>query len=197
MSIVSHQLQERLSASELSRLLEVKCESDSWDFKELRTNADLKKLARHVLAFANTEGGGHIVLGVEDRTYEPVGLPSDVSPIDTTQVHNALYEYINAPIDILAGEHAVQGDWSGSRRFGIIYVAEYDGIAVMSKDFQDTDAHGRPIVIGRSSILVRRGAASCQANQVELERLIQRQIWMIICPPGKTFCMNSSGAQAS
>jgi hypothetical protein len=132
-------------------------------------------LTRDILAFANTNGG-HIVVGVRDATFEAVGVTGEFA-IDTTRVHNAIAKYTGARLSLIAGDHDIEDPaWSGRRRFGLIYIQPYAGIAaVPSCDVSFVDDRGKTVpIFQRGEFLVRSGAQSCRADQVALDRLFRR-----------------------
>ncbi len=94
--ITSEELQRQVSQEKLENLLRVHGEENSLDFKRYFSPSSQRaraELVRDILAFANTEGGGHIVFGVEDKTYEPIGISIDVH-LDTTTI----YKKLNDPL---------------------------------------------------------------------------------------------------
>src|SRR3989442_14808578 len=81
-------------------LINVHSELNEVDFKQyfsLESSKEKAELVRDILAFANTDGGGYIIFGVEDGTGNPIGLYG--SHLDMTKIHNILSNYITAPID--------------------------------------------------------------------------------------------------
>src|SRR5712691_3048646 len=139
-------LTSRVSPDELQRLLAIHGESDNLDFKaslDLATTRGKTELARDILALANTPGGGHLVIGVEDGTFIPVGLGAESGHIDTTAIHKALSRYITAHLRIMAAEYALPiGAQTELVRMAIIYVAPYEGIAVPTCDLKYSDRSG-------------------------------------------------------
>jgi predicted HTH transcriptional regulator len=64
-----------MNTSSLEQLLEARGESPSLDYKgPVGWSTDI--FAKDLLAMANTPGGGRIVVGVEDGTFERVGVTS-------------------------------------------------------------------------------------------------------------------------
>jgi hypothetical protein len=116
-------LAQKISREQLIALLRLHGESDAHDVKE---TADLKgkparaELARDVLAFMNTEDSGHIVFGVEDKTYAPIGLTNEID-LDTTTVYKALTTYIDGALPLMSATYVVSDQeigiagWSAPR----------------------------------------------------------------------------------
>ncbi len=179
MVITSEELQRQVSQEKLENLLRVHGEENSLDFKRYFSPSSQHaraELVRDILAFANTEGGGHIVFGVEDKTYEPIGSPKDVH-FDTTTIYNAISKYITVPIRLMAAEYEIERPtWPEKRRFGIVYIAEYPEVVTPRSDIAYEDERKKTITLARSGdIFVRLGAQSIRADQASLERLIRRK----------------------
>ena len=74
-------LTQQVSRQAMLRLLDVHGEGDAWDFKvtcDLKNPQSRVELVKDLIAMANTPDGGHIVLGVAPKTYEPLGLAANV-----------------------------------------------------------------------------------------------------------------------
>ena len=179
-------LREKVSKDELRRFLGVRAEADQWDFKQtfsvepkkgkssagmqLTTRARVE-LARDTLALANTPGGGHLILGVT-KAYDPVGLADDVPAIDTESVADVIARF-HRDVRIIAAEHWLEDpSWDASRRFALIYVLEYGGIAMALINGTYTDPEkGEVTSFKDTDILVRRNARTCLADAGDLARL--------------------------
>lgn len=129
------------------------------------------KVARHVLAFANT-GGGCMVVGVaenRDGSVSPVGLDEFV---DKAQIQNGLEHYLPQELVFEVLDFSFQE-------------SEYP--AIRGKKFQvmlveDTPEH-LPFLatkdgggISDAVVYVRRGTSSIAANHRDLQRLVNRRI---------------------
>lgn len=129
------------------------------------------------MALANSDSGGHLVFGVDDQSFEPVGLTDDIQ-LDTTRVYNAISKYTQANISFVCATHQVTPPGlSQERRIGVIYVSRYKGIAAIpSCDATFDDARtGKPeTLFRRGDLIVRRGAQSTRADQGALDRVAAR-----------------------
>lgn len=148
-------------------------ETDNLDFK-----ADFpagSKLARHILALANS-GGGAIIFGVEeksDNTLDSVGLSALV---DKADVKNKIKKYVpnsllNNLIDVVdfAYESAGYQNLAG-KKFQVLFV-EDDATAV---PFVSTAGSGDDI--RESTIYVRHLTGSEPANYEDIQKLISRRM---------------------
>ena len=100
-----------LSAEALEKILQVKFECETLDFKEtldLSSRRDRLELARDILAMANTLGG-FIVIGVEDATFEVVGIPEHLAAHfeDGPTVNNALEKVLGNHVIVHATTYNV------------------------------------------------------------------------------------------
>src|SRR5690349_11748603 len=103
---MSDDLIDQVSRATLERFLAARGEADPWDFKltvDLSSAKGRAELAKDILAFANTAGGGHLILGVSDKTYDIVGISDDLT-IDTTAIFNAISRFISIDLTIAASE---------------------------------------------------------------------------------------------
>lgn len=166
-----------LSRSTLERLLLAPGEDDAWDFKEaldISTTRGKVTLSKHVMAFSNTPGGGHLVLGVTDSR-EPVGLPPGIE-LDVTKLYQACEKYIDGDFAVRVAAHQIErSDWPDARRFGLIYVPRTPGLAVVAACAGNAaGADGKTNVLFREGdILVRRGGKSTRANATDLRQLFR------------------------
>lgn len=144
-------------------------ETDYLDFKA--EWPALPKLARHILALANS-GGGALVMGVsqqDDGSLDPRGLPSIK---DKAQLIPPLGGYLPKPLEYQILDFV----------FG---AAEYE--ALVSKSFQVLLVEDNPKLLPflalkegdglRTSVVyVRDGTTSTEAGQVQLQAVLNRRI---------------------
>ena len=166
---------EQVSVEKVLQLLSRRGEHDNWDFKEsidLDSTRGKLELARDLLALANTTGGGHLIFGVSDKDFEIVGL-TKCNSMDTTKIYNATNKFITADLKFVCVEYEVAVE-DVMRRVGVIYVPEYNGIAVPAQDGDYRDEKNRPRqAFKKGDVIVRRGAQTCPANQADFDRLVR------------------------
>jgi len=169
-----------VGAERLGELLTLRGEADEWDFKrtfDVSTNRSRAELARDIMALANSDAGGHLIFGVDDKSFEPVGLTDDVQ-LDTTRVYNAIAKYTQANISFVCATHQVTPPGlSQERRIGVIYVSRYKGIAAIPScdaTFDDARTGKTETLFRRGDLIVRRGAQSTRADQGALDRVAAR-----------------------
>ncbi|HXK19376.1 MAG TPA: ATP-binding protein [Polyangiaceae bacterium] len=168
-------INDEISCARLQLLLDVRGEGDQWDFKrelDLKTSRGKAELARDVLAFANT-GGGHMIFGVDPKTFHRVGIPAELE-VDSTKVADAVMSYTGAPLQIAAASYEVDSG-PGRAIVAIVYVAPHDGIAMPSRDVNVALPNGKQeTVMSPTNILVRARASTRLADQGSLEELLKR-----------------------
>jgi hypothetical protein len=170
---------EQISMAVLRRLLGIRGESDSLDFKltlDLGSDRDRVELARDVLAFSNTESGGHIVIGVDDKNLDPVGLKCG-NRLDTTAVWKAISRYVPETIGLRAADYSLRHpDWSNDRRFAILFIPPCTDFVATPLQIGEhkRDGRGPDIRFLPGQILTRSGAQTIAAGQAAAQRLTTR-----------------------
>ena len=158
-------------------LLECRSECEWLDYKEalvLEQDAQLAGFARDVLALRNV-GGGYIVVGVRDKTWEQVGLASTF-PYDSKQLRDKVMRGTGVTLDVDVVVHSLSFD-STERRFAVILVrgsrkrTKRRHPSVVAKDFAAGTAYG----LRRGEIYVRKGDSTVRiSSQGELDDLLER-----------------------
>lgn len=166
-----------LSRQAFSYLLNCRGEVEWLDYKEtLRLDDDheLCAFARDVLAFKNV-GGGYIVVGVRDKTWEQVGLPTPI-PYDTKLLRDKVMRATGLTLDVDLVTHALT-DGSASKLFALILVRasrrrkRRRTPTLVAKDF----CAGKPYGLRRGEIYVRDGDSTVKVStQDQLTNLLDR-----------------------
>ncbi len=143
-------------------------EQDFIDFKSDWIDSD--KLAKHILAFANSEGGT-IIFGIEERNGNTkiVGLKKihDKSDIKS-RMEKFLPESLEYEILDFIYKESEYADLKG-KSFQLLSVHEQNKYLPFV-----SNSDGNSIVKNR--IYVRRGTESIEPNYVELQKIINRRI---------------------
>ena len=164
-----------LSLDALRYLVECHGECEWLDYKEHLSLEDEKGLCdftKDVLAMKNV-GGGYIVVGVRDKTWEPVGL-ADELPYDSKLLADKVHKCCGIRLDIYIVHHELY--ISGSRKtFGLIYVrsskkrSKRRAPTLVNKDFAPKKKHG----LRRGDIFARKTDSTVKVtSQEELIELI-------------------------
>jgi len=158
-------------------LLECRGECEWLDYKlELHLDAEeqLCAFARDVLALKNV-GGGYILVGIRDKTWEQVGLPTQL-PFDSKMLRDKVVLATGIGIEVDLVHHDLVFD--GKRRnFALIHVrasrkrSKRRSPSLAQKDY----CHTKPYGLRRGDIWVRRGDSTVKVStQHELEEVIDR-----------------------
>ena len=97
-----------MSVSALRYLLECKGECEHLDYKQelhLDTNPGLAGFARDVLGMKNV-GGGYIIVGVRDKTWEPIGNKQTIAD-DTKKLRDAVRKATGLDLDVDIVKHSI------------------------------------------------------------------------------------------
>jgi hypothetical protein len=164
----------------LQRLREQQTESPIIDGKAdlpLETEGDRAFFIRHVAALANNAEPSHLIIGIEDKTWDLIGLPED-SPLrdsDLTQrrMNQTLTNRVDPNISVRYRTYAVS-----DVVLGLIAIegmrAPYI-IAIEDQQYGGDRTKGEPSYVYRGAIYVRRGANSVIANrQSEVLEIVSR-----------------------
>lgn len=145
------------------------------DYKEKLTLEEDKQLcdfAKDVLALKNV-GGGFIVVGVQDKTWRPVGLPIEL-PYDAKMLRDKIRRAAGVDLDVNIVHHTISvPDSTGI--FGLIIVrssrkrSRRRAPTLVKKDF----CGGKPFGLRRGDIFVRHGDSTEKiASEQELLDLL-------------------------
>jgi tetratricopeptide (TPR) repeat protein len=175
-------LERMISEGDLSReafryLLDCRGECEWLDYKEqlkVSEDAEVCAFARDALAMKNV-GGGYILVGVRDKTWEQVGLEAPF-PLDSKQLRDQLLRASGVSLDIDVVSHEIAQD-VGQRWYALIYVrsskkrSKRRSPTVVVKDFCANQSFG----LRRGEIYVRRGDSTVRVSSShELEELLDR-----------------------
>jgi len=138
----------------LRRHLELGHETTGVEFKAPGRRRDkpfLVKVIRAVLAMANRRDGGHVIIGVDPDTLEPIGLEEDEAAIwlKYDELAVSISEYATPSVSF-----DPQGLRIGERVFVIIYVHEFGDVPILCR----RDYHApreRDLVMRRGACYVR------------------------------------------
>jgi tetratricopeptide (TPR) repeat protein len=164
-----------MSTDAMRYLLSCHCECEWLDYKEiihLELDAELCDFARDVLALKNV-GGGYIVIGVKDKTWEPIGLSGKLQ-YDSKLIRDKIRRATGLDLDVDIVHHNIQTPAS-TGLFALIFIRSTHKRkkrrvpTLASKDF----CGGKPFGIRRGEIYVRRGDSTVKVqSEHELEDLL-------------------------
>jgi len=152
-----------MTEQELARLI-AEGEGPYLEFKAARVKPST--LARTLIAFANS-GGGRIVIGIDDPTRQPIGIPNRETALDSTY-RAASLDCCQPAVSISVEEHAYQGQ----------------PVFVITVPYQP-----REMFATDGRVLVRRGTENVPARPHQITALASRRgqlHYEAETPPGAT-----------
>ncbi|HEY0607566.1 MAG TPA: tetratricopeptide repeat protein [Herpetosiphonaceae bacterium] len=163
-----------MSAQALRYLLECNGECEHLDYKEmlhLSIDRDTASFGRDVVGMKNV-GGGYIVVGVKDKTWEPVGLQESF-PEDTKRLRDVVKKAtgLDLNVDVVKHKLPVFGE---QREFALILIrasAKRQKLrtpSVCKGSFRPQETWG----IRDGDIYFRRGDSTVRITSEELESLL-------------------------
>lgn len=166
-----------LSVSALRYLLDARGECERLDFKEslaLSHDAANAEFSRDCLAMKNV-GGGYLVIGVRDKTWERVGLTT-AFPYDSKLIKDAVRRCTGLDLDIHSVSHTIAID-NLPRTFAIILIrgprkrSKRRVPSIVQNDFRPTEKYG----LRRGDIFIRDGDSTVRVTgDNDFERLLDQ-----------------------
>ncbi|MEV5199682.1 RNA-binding domain-containing protein [Streptomyces sp. NPDC053720] len=164
-----------LSLDALKYLIDCRGECEWLDFKQLlrlESDYDAAAFAKDVIAMKNT-GGGYLVIGVQDKTWVPVGLNSEL-PYDAKLLRDKIRRATGLEISVDIVQHQLR--YTGEPRwFAVIFVRaaakrkKRRTPSLIKHDFQPKESYG----LRRGDIYFRRGDSTVRLDSAEeLEELL-------------------------
>lgn len=166
-----------LSREGFSYLLDCRGECEWLDYKEslsLNLDSELCSFGKDVLALKNV-GGGYILVGVKDKTWEQIGLTSSF-PYDTKGLRDKVMRAtgINLEVDVVTHSLKYEGT---DKLFALILVrasrkrSKRRSPTLVAKDFCSGKSYG----LRRGDIYVREGDSTVRiSSQDQLAELLER-----------------------
>lgn len=166
-----------MSRGAFQYLLQCRAECEWLDYKEmldLTTDQGLCSFARDVLAMKNV-GGGYLLIGVRDKTWEQVGLAAELK-YDTKLLRDQVFRATSVTLEVDIVHHALDSNGI-PMAFALIHVrsskkrTKRRSPTLVGKDF----CAGKDFGLRRGEIFVRRGDSTVKVSQqAELEELLER-----------------------
>ena len=166
-----------LSLDAVRYLVGCRGECEWLDFKEtltLERDSELAEFGRDVLALKNS-GGGYIVVGVKDKTWEPLGLHAPL-PYDSKLLRDKVRYCTGIDLEVDIVQHTLALA-SKSAQFALVLVraskkrSKRRSPTLVAKDFRRDEKFG----LRRGEIYVRRGDSSIRvSSEEELVAILDR-----------------------
>ena len=154
----------------LIRLRQRQTESPTLDGKadlSLDTEGDRAFFIRHIAALANNVEASYLIIGIEDRTWIPVGLPTSSPLLNPDQTQQRMNQILANKLDpnLFIRYTTYQ---LGSSVLGVVGVqgsrAPYV-IAINDVNYGGNRTRGEPDYIYRGAMYIRQGSSSITSNR--------------------------------
>lgn len=158
-----------LTTEKVSELFQRRSESAKLDYKSAYDPSDSSqkvKLAKHVMAMANTFGG-YVIIGVDDDGRRNGLSKTDIDAIDEATVRAQIAGYASVPIPLFVAKPIEHDGLS----FAIITILPVTNTLVVA--VADGNIPGETL-FRKGEVLVRHGSASVRWNQKDAEFMLQR-----------------------
>lgn len=152
-----------LTEEDVRRLINQQAETKNLDYKEgcnwLATDNDKKcELIKDILAMANTQDGGQLVFGVDDRTFEFVGMdPTSYESFDPTKVNDFVRQYTDPPFACNVYKFCVD-----QRLTVVLEIPEFTEIPVICKTDANSNKAPHKTILKKSGMYVRTDKPSSE-----------------------------------
>lgn len=152
-----------LTEEDVRRLLLQKTETKNLDYKRTynwvtAANDDKCEIVKGILAMANTQDGGQIIFGVDDRTFEFVGMDAaDFQSFDPTRVNEFVRRFSDPPFACTVYKFTVD-----TKHTVVIEVPEFAEIPILCKADANSTNEPRKTILRKGGLYVRTDKPSSE-----------------------------------
>ncbi len=152
-----------LTEEDIRRLLLQKTETKNLDYKRTynwvtAANDDKCGIVKDILAMANTQDGGQLVFGVDDATFEFVGMgPADFESFDPTRVNDFVRRFTDPPIACAVYKFTID-----LLRTVVVEVPEFSEVPIICKADANSSSEPRRTILKRGGLYVRTDKPSSE-----------------------------------
>ncbi len=152
-----------LTKEDIKALIEEKTETPNKDFKEGfvwgKQNKDLRlEIIKDIMAMANINDGGKLVIGVKDKTYEHIGLSDkEYDSFDSTPINELLHKYADPVFNCSVYKRRIDG-----KKTVVIDVPEFTEVPIVCKKFTNST---------KNKQLLRKGAVYIRTQKCTSEEI--------------------------
>jgi hypothetical protein len=152
-----------LTEEDVRGLLLQKTETKNLDYKRTchwlnATNDDRCEIVKDILAMSNTQDGGQIVFGVDDRGFESVGMAApDFESFDPTRLNDFIRRYTDPSFACNVYKFTIDG-----RRTVVIEVPEFTEVPILCKVDANSADEPRRVILKRGGLYVRTDRPSSE-----------------------------------
>lgn len=164
-----------MTEGELAELLGGRTETRNLDYKEglnwnTATSNEKAGLVKDILAMANTPKGGHIVLGVRDSDFAPIGLARDAfESFDQTKANDFLHRYTDPRFSCQIYKLSSNG-----LLYVVVRVGEFPEIPIICRTDLNSSRDGK-LLLRRGCIYIRTDKATTEgvSSSDEMRELLE------------------------
>lgn len=164
---------------DIHQLLEIKTETKNLDHKEglnwdKSSNDEKLEIVKDIIAMANTQDGGKIVIGVRDGDYEFVGLSEeDYKSFDQTKLNEFLHKYTDPKFSC-----QVYKDKIYEKYVVVIDIPEFQEVPIICKRDAHSSKNNSKQILQKGQIYIRTDKASSEVipSAQEMRDLLGRAI---------------------
>lgn len=145
----------------LKTLLGRRTEFKNLDYKGLMnwataSNEEKCELVKDILAMMNTQDGGQIIIGVEDKTYDPIGLTeADFESFDPTKVNDFVRKFTDSLASCQVQKLTLDG-----KKFIVIDVLEFTDVPIICK--AGANSSENKLILKRGGVYIRTDKPSSE-----------------------------------
>ncbi len=168
----------QLPEEEIRALLATKSETRNLEYKEKLnwgkdSHEEKSKIVKDILAMFNTQDGGKIIFGVENKQYELKGLSEDdFNCFDQTKVNDYLHKFTDPKYSCQVYKNIIDG-----RYIVTIDVPEFNEVPIICKDdAYSVDNKKQILKKGQVYIRTEKGTSEAVPSSEEMRELLGRAI---------------------
>ena len=162
---------EKITRKTAEELIGQGYETATLDYKEMFHDnlGSWIELAKDVYGMANS-GGGHIVIGVEDGTFNPKGLDTSFH-IDAQNWTSKLSKWVNQSVNIDYYEHTTQIE-NQPKKFPILKIHGSTTLLIPTEDGVYSNHHRRKVGFQKGVLYIRENTSTIAATSAQYTRLV-------------------------
>jgi len=161
---------------EIENLIERKAETANVDykagFKWHRDNRNYQfEIIRDIMAMANTRDGGTIIFGVENRSFELIGVSEEIlNSLDQTDIAQMLHRYGKPKVRITVQKAQISG-----KNTVAIYVSEFEDTPIICSDSIQS-SNPNDLILRKGAVYIRTSAATTEeiSSEEDMRDLLGR-----------------------
>lgn len=169
-----------LTEEDVIKLINSKSENKNLDFKErfnwdTATTEEKGDIVKDILAMSNTQDGGKIIFGVDDRMFNLVGLSeNDYKSFDTTKLNDFLHKYTDPNFTCQVLKFFIKNQYY----VVLIDIPEFQEVPILCKNNLDSSKDNSKKILQRGQIYIRteKGSSETIKTSEEMREFLGRAV---------------------